>query len=302
MKSWFGTIKTAFFIIIALTVAPSLLRNLKDTYTELGKVKTKIGRVTIDTVVVDAEPTVKNLKKLFEDSEIKAILLKIECRGGYPGSCQAIFSEIQELKKESPKPIIALVENMCASGGYYIACAADRIIATKGSIIGSIGVTFSTGFNVKELAQQHHIQTYTVSSGKYKTVMNPFEAPTPEQLAMLQSVSDDNYQQFVSDVAKTRKLSPQTKDVWAEGKIFTGQQALELHLIDEIGSYTQAVSYIKTMATIEGTLEWVEPDQELSLVERLLGRSPGSRRPFVANVIAQAAQQIRQEIQETACL
>jgi protease-4 len=258
-------------------------------------VKNKVARVTIDSMITDSEPYAEQLKTFFEDTNIKAIVVKIESPGGIPGSCQALFTEIQELKKQHPKPIIALVENMCASGGYYVACSTDHIIAAKSSLIGSIGAVFQTFFTVKDLAAQWHIQTYTVSAGKYKNAMNHFEAPTPEQLAMLQQVADSVYLQFATDVAKTRKLSLNDKDVWAEGKIFTGQQALDLHLIDETGSYFQVIEYIKKTALIEGPLEWVDPTETVSLLERLMGSS--GRVPFVATLVQNCATQIKKELQ-----
>lgn len=248
-------------------------------------------------MITDSEPYATQLKTFFEDREVKAIVVKIESPGGFAGSCQALFTEIQELKKQHPKPIIALVENMCASGGYYVACSTDHIIATKASLIGSIGAVFQTFFNAKNLAAQWHIQTYNISAGKFKGAMNNFETPTPEQIAMLQQIADNEYLQFATDVAKTRKLSLNDKDIWAEGKVFTGQQALELHLIDEAGSYFQVTQYIKKVAPIEGSIEWVDPQEHLSFLERLTGTS--GRIPFVTSLTQGCVMQIKKELQAT---
>lgn len=273
MKSIFEYAKSIFFLLIFLQIAPPLLRNIKESYTGFLTVQTKVGRITMNNVIADSTFYAKNLKAFFKDPEIKAILLKIDSPGGAAGSSQALFNEIQELKKRFPKPIIAMVENSCLSGGYYIACATDHIIATRSALVGSVGATFPTFFNFKELAKHWNIQTRVVSSGTYKATTNQFQESTPEQWAMLQKVADSSYQQFAADVAKTRKLSLKDKEQWAEGKVFTGQQAYELHMIDQTGSYSQALTKIKSMAPIEGSVEWVDPHEPISFFERIFGDS-----------------------------
>lgn len=274
MKSFSEYVKTIFFIILLLQIAPPILRNVKENYLAFLSPHTKIGRITFDCTITDSTPYAKNIKHFFKDPDIKAILLKIECPGGVTGSCQALFNEIQELKKKYPKPVVALTENICASGGYYIACASDHIIAARASLVGSIGSTFSTFFNAKELAESWHIHPYTISSGKYKNVTDHFTPPTPEQLAMLQSVSDNIYMQFTADIAKARKLSLKEKDTWADGKIFTGQQALQLHMVDEVGSYSQTLNKIKSLAPVEGHVEWIDPIESTSFFENFIGKKP----------------------------
>jgi len=273
MKSIFEYAKTIFFLLILLQIAPPLLRNIKESYLGFLTVQTKVGRITFNEIINDSTFYAKSLKKFFKDQEIKAILLKIDSPGGASGSCQALFNEVQELKKRYPKPVIALIENSCLSGAYYIACATDHIIATRSALIGGVGATFPTFFNFKELAKQWNIQTHVVSSGAYKATTNQFQESTPEQWAMLQKLADNSYQQFATDVAKTRKLSFKDKEQWAEGRIFTGQQAYELHMIDQTGSYSQALIKIKSMAPVEGSIEWVDPYEPLSFFERFFGGS-----------------------------
>lgn len=245
-------------MLILLNIAPSLIVGIKDQYFAFLSPQTKIGVITIDSMIDSSEPYTKHLRHYFKDHEIKALLLKIESPGGTPGSCQAIFQEIQHLKKKYPKPIIVLTENMCASGAYYIACACDSIIASPACIIGSIGARFTTFFDTKKLLQQYNIEPHTIASGKYKGAMNPFETVTPEQKAMLQEVANNTYEQFAHDVAIARKLSFAQKEIWADGKIFTGQQALKLKLIDQLGSYSVAVNKIHTVAPIEGEIQWIK--------------------------------------------
>lgn len=271
MKTIAEYAKSIFFVLILLQVAPPLLRNIKENYQSFLTPHSKVGRITIDSMITDSTLYAKNLKIFFKDPEIKAILLKIDCPGGVSGSCQALFEEIQTLKKRFPKPIITLSESICASGGYYIACASDAIITARSCLVGSVGVALTTLFNFKELAQQYHIKLHNISAGTYKNATNNFHDLTPEQEAMLKGLADDSYEQFTLDVSKTRKLTLKERDKWADGKIFTGQQALELHMIDMTGSYSDAVAKLKALAPIEGSIEWVDPQEDVSFIERMFG-------------------------------
>lgn len=262
MNQLLNAIKNIFIVLILLNIAPSLIVGIKDQYFAFLSPRTKVAQISIDSLIDSSDPYTKYLREYFKDPEVKAILLKIESQGGTPGSCQSIFNEIQYLKKKYPKPIIVLTENMCASGAYYIACACDSIISSPACIIGSIGARFTTFFDTKKFLQQHNIEPYSISSGKYKGVMNPFEAPTLEQQAMLQEVSNNTYEQFAHDVAIARKLSFAQKENWADGKIFTGQQAHKQGLVDQLGSYSIVLEKIHAVAPIEGDIQWIKPQDE----------------------------------------
>jgi protease-4 len=187
-------------------------------------------------------------------------MIQIECPGGTSGSCQALYNEILCLKKENPKPVVVYSDNMCASGGYYIACAADYIVSSPSALIGSIG-NYVGFFKIKELAEHFRIKYNIRQSGKFKTLSNPLTDITPEMNEFLQSVSDDIYSQFKNDVAARRKLSLKDEDKWANGKFFSGKQALALGLIDEIGSEYNAIKKLRELALIEKDkkIEWVKP-------------------------------------------
>jgi protease-4 len=262
MSQLLNGIKNIFIVLIFLNIAPNLIVGVKNQYFAFLSPRTKIAEITINSMIDSSEPYTQYLQTYFEDHEVKALLLKIESPGGTPGSCQSIFNEIQYLKKKFPKPIIVLTENMCASGAYYIACAADSIIASPACLIGSIGARFTTFFDAKKLLQQCNIEPHTITSGTYKGAMNPFESLTPEQKEMLQSVSNNTYEQFAHDVAIARKLSFAQKETWADGKLFTGQQALKLGLIDKLGSYSIALEKIHAVAPIEGEIQWIKPHDD----------------------------------------
>jgi protease IV len=255
-------IKNIFIVLILLNIAPALIVGIKNQYFAFLSPQTRVGELSFHSMVDSSERYSGHLRAFFEDPEIKAILLKIESPGGIPGSCQALFQEINLLKKKFPKPIITLTENMCTSGVYYIACATDCIIASPACLVGSIGSRFTTFFNTQKLLQQYNIEPHTIAAGKYKTAMSPFVPATPEQTAMLQGLANDTYEQFAHDVALTRKLSFAQKEVWADGKIFTGQQALKLGLVDAVGSYSTALEKIHALAPIEGEILWVKPQED----------------------------------------
>jgi protease-4 len=260
-SSMWDIIKNIFLLLIFLQIAPVLVLNIKNQYTKFFTPQTQVGVIPIKGFLYDSSSYTKNLNTFFKDPSIKAILLRIECPGGASGTSQALFNEIQMLKKQYHKPIITLVENVCASGGYYVASSTDYIIASGAATIGSIGAYFP-GFQLKEFIDQFKIQYIPIKAGAYKAATDPFEVRTPAQTELLQVMTDDIYAQFTQDIATQRKLSLQTIDTWANGKIFTAKQALELQLIDELGSAQNAIAKIKDKALIDGEIEWVHPSQE----------------------------------------
>lgn len=271
--NFFDYLKNIFIILIFLQIAPVLVKNIKKQYSKLLSPRTHVGLIKIKGVLYNSNRYNKYLNKYFKDEYIKAILLKIDCPGSSAGTSQAIFNEIQALKKEYDKPIIALVENICASGGYYIASATDYIITPQSAIIGSIGSSFQFLFQLKEFMEQFKIKYKPIVAGKYKDSTDPFTDMTPEQEIMLQSVLDSSYDQFSKDVAKNRKLSLKDKNKWAEGKIFTGTQALKLGLVDAIGSAYHATKKIKEMAMIKEDILWIKPPSRAGLL-KWLGQDP----------------------------
>lgn len=253
-----------FLLLIFLQVAPSLIKSIKKQYERMLVPKANIGVIKISGVLTNADYYNKYLNKFFKDPEIKAILIKMDCPGGASGTAQSIYQEIVSLKAKYNKPIVTLVENVCASGGYYIACATDSIIVCPSSIIGSIGTSFQFLFQLKEFMENYKIKYKSLTAGKYKSTTDPFVDITPDQEAMLKDVLQNSYEQFVQDVSKNRKLTLATKDSWAEGKIFTGTQALKLGLVDIIGSPYAAIQVLRDRALIEEKDEivWVKPPKE----------------------------------------
>jgi protease-4 len=263
-----GTLKNIGYFalfIIAIPLIPAILGGIQNFYNRYLDPRAKVGVLPIKGVLYDSAYYTKQLNTFFKDDQIKAILLKIESPGSAAGTGQAIYNEIVELKKEYAKPVIALVENVCASGGYYIACAADHIISSPMAVVGSVGSAFPYFFNVKGALEHVKVKYVPLAAGAYKNSTNPFTETTTEQKQMLQEVLDDSYDLFAQDVATQRNLSVATKDEWANGKIFNGRHAMRLGLVDELGSSTQAIKAIKERAHIEGDIKWVHAPSRSSL-------------------------------------
>lgn len=276
--SFFDYLKNIFIVLIFLQLTPPLLKSIRKQYGRFIIKRAKVAVINIKGVVYNSDHYNKYLNKYFKDKEIKAILLKIECPGSAAGTAQAIFNEINVLKKKYPsKPIVSLVENICTSGGYYIACATNSVIAPASSLIGSIGSNLPYLFQLQEFIEQYKIKYTTISAGKYKSAGDPFVQLTPDNKAMLQNVIDDAYDQFMLDVIKTRKLSLNNKQEWAEGKIFTGRQAHKLGLIDKIGSSHDAIEILKEAALIKEKIEWVHPAKKGGFLSLFGGKDGGDK-------------------------
>ena len=254
-------LRNLFYIFIIIQIFPYIVTTLRHNYSTLVETHTKVGVITIKGTLCNATPYMTSLKKFFKDDEIKAILLNIDCAGGAAGTAQALYREILDLKKEHLKPIIVRTENICASGAYYVASATDAIIATPSSLVGSIGVYIQQP-QVKEFIEQFKVKYSVIQSGTYKTVGNPLLSLTPEGQAMLQAISDDTYDQFVKDIVAARPhLDLDQSKKWANGRIFTGRQALEQGLVDQLGTLSAAEQLLRKKAPIEGEIEWVHAGQ-----------------------------------------
>lgn len=264
-------LSTTMLVLFFISIAPQLIKNIKNNYQDALKPHIDVATITINRDIKDTENINKLINRYFKDDKIKAILFEIDSPGGYAGSSQAIFNEIQCLKKDYPKPTLTLTTNTCCSGAYYIACASDHIVATPSAIVGSIGTTISF-FNVSELLKKYNINYNNKSSGAYKTVGSPFLPNSLEQEKMLQELSDNCYSHFTNDVASCRKLlSLKDADKWANGRVFTGEQALKLGLIDELGSKYNVIKKIKELAQIKDDEEinWVK-EAEPNVITKFL--------------------------------
>ncbi len=193
-----------------------------------------------------------DLKVIRKRRAVKAILLEINSPGGEVTASDIIYQQLKKIQKETKKPVVALIGSMGASGAYYVACAAGKIIAHPTSIIGSIGVLMQS-VNLEELAKKVGFKAITIKSEKtpMKDILSPFKTITPEERAMLMNIIDSIYERFVSIVSESRKLSHDEVVKIADGGIFTADRAKELGLIDAIGYRDDALAEACKLAKIE---------------------------------------------------
>ena len=193
----------------------------------------------------------KNLDRLAKKKNIKALILRINSPGGTVASSQEIYDAIGQIRRTHNKPIIALMGDVAASGGYYVASACDRIVAEPGTLTGSIGVIFQTGqFN--ELMKRWGISFNTIKSGPYKDIGSFNRPMTAEERQILQSLIDGAYEQFVQAVAQGRRMSPLEVRKLADGRIWLGSQAKKLRLIDEDSGMRGAINLARDLGKIKG--------------------------------------------------
>ena len=183
--------------------------------------------------------------KATKDQSVKAIVIRINSPGGTVAASQELYKAVINARKK--KPIVITMGDIAASGGYYISSAADAIFANPGTLTGSIGVITSY-LNFYDLLNKIGVKGVVIKSGSYKDIGNPTRPMTPEEKKILQSLLDDTYDQFLSDVSKGRNIQKSTIAQIAQGLIYTGRQAKKIGLVDYLGDYNQAVKHAQQLA------------------------------------------------------
>ena len=230
----------------------------------------KIAVVDIKGVITSSRHIVQQIDNFKEDEDVKAIILRINSPGGGVGPSQEIYREV--LRAKEKKKIIASMESVGASGGYYVACASDLIVANPGTITGSIGVVMEFS-NVEDLLKKIGLRSYVIKSGKHKDIGSPLREMTPGERSILQGVIDSVHGQFVRAVAEGRNMEESKVRRIADGRIFSGEQAKELGLVDRLGSLQDAIEIAAEMVGIEGKPALIYPKRKLSLYELLFKKS-----------------------------
>jgi len=230
----------------------------------------KVGVVEIEGIIVDGTAAVRELREHAENPSIKAVVLRVNSPGGVVAPTQEIFAAIQRARKAG-KPVVATLGAVAASGGYYVAAAADRIYANPGTLTGSIGVVMQLA-NIEGLLKKVGVEYVVVKAGSYKDVGNFARTMSPEERKMLQALLDDVYSQFVGAVAEGRGLERSEVLAFAEGRIYSGQQALALKMVDEMGGFEDAVEAAGKLANITGRPKLVYPRKRFSFKDLLENR------------------------------
>lgn len=231
----------------------------------------RVALIRVEGVILDSRETISELKRFADNPYVKAIVLRIDSPGGGVVPSQEIFDAVQRIRNKNNKAVVASMGTVAASGGYYIAAATDRIIANPGTLTGSIGVIMETA-NVEGLLKKIGVEGIVVKSGKFKDVGSPLRKMTDEEQALLQSVMDDVHKQFIDAVAEGRAMEVDTVQALADGRIFTGRQAKEAKLIDELGNLDDAIQLAADIAGIEGEPKVVEPRRRFSFRDLIESR------------------------------
>jgi protease-4 len=247
----------------------------------------KVGVVEISGIISKSTAILEELKKFREENYIRAIVVRINSPGGAVGPSQEIMEEINKTKKV--KKVVASCGSMAASGGYYIASAADLIMASPGSATGSIGVIMQLA-NVEQLTKKLGVDFFSLKAGALKDMGSPFKPMTPEEKAVFQSLLNNIHEQFIKDVAKNRKLPVEKVRALADGRVFTGQEAKELGLVDAMGNFNDAVERAGRLGGIRGKVETVYPEKKgFSLLKLLLGQDVETNLEFLTSPYPQPA-------------
>jgi len=255
-----------FLVAIFALVYFSVRSQQKDTFGGFGD---KIAIVDLEGVILSPKDVVEQLRKFADDSSVKAIVLHVNSPGGGAAASEEIYREVLRIRDQKKKRIVASIETVGASGAYYVSSAADKIFADNASIVGSIGV-IAEWYNYEELMKWAKLQQITLKAGEFKDTGSPTRPMTPEERAYMQGLIDNMHVQFIHSVAVGRKMKDDQVRALANGKVWTGEEALPLKLVDQIGDFRAAIDDTAKSVGIKGEPTLVHPEKDRKSVLDLL--------------------------------
>ncbi len=270
-----NSVMVVFVTVIALSVLFFIVLSL-ESYMIRGKALSpmkslpgldRIALVKVEGVLISSERIVDELKNYSQDSSVKAIVLRVDSPGGAVVPAQEIYEALKNARKEGKKVVVSL-GSVAASGGYYIAAAADRIVANPGTLTGSIGVKMEFA-NLERLLEKIGVKGMVLKAGKYKDVGSPYREMTAQERELLQNVIDDVHSQFIEAVAEGRNIPLRDVRAIADGRIFTGRQAYELKLVDQLGDLSTSIQAAADLAGIKGKPRVVSRERKTQFLEYL---------------------------------
>jgi protease IV len=250
------------------------------------RLREKVGVIRIEGVISDSSVIVEQIEELSDDDGIRAVVLRIDSPGGGVAASQEIYQAVNELRKK--KKVVTSMGSVAASGGYLIATASDRIVANAGTITGSISAVMHFA-DIQELMKKVGVRSSVVKSGKFKDIGSPVRDMTSEERQLIQGIVDDIYDQFVRTISENRKIPFDKIMSIADGRIFSGRQALKLKLVDELGGLQDAVLVAGRLSGIEGKPEIIFATKKKTSILRYL----------VENMASLAVGEIRRSVLET---
>ena len=261
ITKYFKTI--VFLTIIYFLIVPSD-ENIVD-----GNIHANLQKIELTGPIMDVSKVLEDIQKAKEDKNIKGVLFVVDSPGGSVAPSVEVAYAIKELKEA--KPVVAYASGVIASGSYYASIWANQIIANPGSMVGSIGVIMQ-GVNTEELMKKIGVSTQTVKAGKYKESGTPTRKWFDYEEKQLQSVIDDTYNMFISDVASARNLDVKNHTIFADAKIFTSKQAKNVGLIDEVATLSYAQESLIKLSKVEKPV-WMKEDKFEKFMNKLVSET-----------------------------
>jgi len=231
----------------------------------------RIALVRIEGPIMDSKNTVDEIKGYIKDPSVKAVILRVDSPGGAVAPSQEIYDEVK--KATLKKKVVVSMGSVAASGGYYVSAPADRIIANPGTLTGSIGVIMEIP-NIEGLMSKIGVKTEVIKSGRHKDIASVFRKMGKEERIILQGVLDDVHEQFILAVSEGRKMPFDEVKKIVDGRIFTGRQALEARLVDELGTLEDAIAAAAKLAGIKGDPEVISKKEKFSIFDALRSKFP----------------------------
>ncbi len=259
----------AFFLFLLAVFAMvyfTVRTQQKDSFGGFGD---KIAVVDLEGVIISPKDVVEELRKYGDDSSIKAIVIHVNSPGGGAAASEEIYREVLRIRDVKKKRIVASIETVGASGAYYISSATNKIFADQASIVGSIGV-IAEWYNYEELIKWAKLKAIVLKAGEFKDTGSPVRDMTPAERAYMQGLIDNMHGQFIHSVAEGRHMKDVEVLSLADGKVWTGEQAMPLKLIDQIGDFRAAIADTAKAVGIKGEPTLVRPEKDRKSVLDLL--------------------------------
>lgn len=257
--------KTIVFLTIVYFIVFDSNENLVETDNKLANLQ----KIELSGPILDVSKVLENIDKAKKDNNIKGVLFVVDSPGGAVAPSVELAYAIKELKEL--KPVVVYASGVIASGSYYSSIWANKIIANPGSMVGSIGVIMQ-GVNASELMEKIGVSTQTVKAGKYKETGTPSRKWFDYEEKQLQSVIDDTYNMFISDVSNARNLDVKNHTIFADAKIFTSKQAKEVGLVDEVATISFAQNTLIELSKVKNPV-WKKEDKFEKFMDKFVSEA-----------------------------
>ncbi|MGE4131196.1 MAG: signal peptide peptidase SppA [Bdellovibrionales bacterium] len=261
------------FAIIVVLLVVGLMASVGGVIALFNPPEAKVDKASIlaldlDGIIMDNTEFLEQLRKHRKDKRIKGVLVRISSPGGVVGPSQELYDELKRTREEFKKPVVAYCASVAASGAYYAAVGADKIVTTPGCLIGSIGAIMEF-VNLEKLYDWAKIQRYAITTGKFKNAGAEYKAMAPEARELFQEMLNDVLEQFKAAIVDGRKMEAEKVAKYADGRVFTGAQAVKLGFADEVGSWDDARKMLGQMTGLGDDPEVFKGGKRRTFLEML---------------------------------